>query len=110
MFTKDKKMVLAVEQLDSESINTLQPLSQLFCPQCSSAMKEMDQLNENGAVYIWYKCGKSNCNGSWLKKLRKMNKCLDTLNKHVNFPNFYELKGVARSQKQIGGMFCDNRM
>jgi hypothetical protein len=45
-----------------------------------------------------------------LKKLRKMNKCLDTLNKHVNFPNFYELKGVAGSQKEIGGMFCDNRM
>jgi len=67
-------MDVTAEQLDTESINTLKPLNQQFCKECGAAMTDADRISENGAIYIWYECSKSGCNGSWLKKLKKPEK------------------------------------
>lgn len=52
-----------------EALNGLGNSTQQFCPECGEAMNECDRVVENGSTYIWYECGESNCNGSWLEKL-----------------------------------------
>jgi predicted RNA-binding Zn-ribbon protein involved in translation (DUF1610 family) len=64
-------MEFVIDQLKTEAINTLSPSVQQFCPECGAAMIEADSIYENGAIYIWYKCSKNDCNGSWLQKFKK---------------------------------------
>jgi len=61
-------MAYATENLKSESVNTLSPLKQQFCPVCNGEMSETYRVRENGAFYVWYDCNKSDCPGSWLEK------------------------------------------
>ncbi len=64
-------MELHTQPLETESINTMSSLVKQYCPECGSAMNEVDRVNENGSVYVWYDCSRSGCNGSWLKKVPK---------------------------------------
>jgi hypothetical protein len=45
-----------------------QATEQKICPECGTQMAEIDRLNENGSVFVWYKCSRDNCNGQWLQK------------------------------------------
>ena len=38
------------------------------CPECGAAMLEVDRCNENGNLFVWYRCSKNNCDGQWLQK------------------------------------------
>jgi hypothetical protein len=38
------------------------------CPDCGSTMIEVEQSDENGFVFIWYKCVEIDCEGHWLEK------------------------------------------
>ncbi len=40
-----------------------------FCPECDEEMKEVDRCNESGVLFVWYECGKDNCDGQWLQKI-----------------------------------------
>jgi hypothetical protein len=44
------------------------------CPECKSQMKEEERRNENGALFIWFKCHRPECHGQWLKKIPLMKK------------------------------------
>lgn len=61
-------MDLHAETLESESINTLNSISRQFCPECGAPMKEANRLSEDKVVYIWYRCSRGCCEGSWLQK------------------------------------------
>lgn len=39
-----------------------------LCPDCKSAMAEVERVNENGYLYIWYECIKGDCDGQWFEK------------------------------------------
>jgi hypothetical protein len=39
-----------------------------FCPECGAIMHETARTCENGSLYIWYECKRSNCDGQWLHK------------------------------------------
>jgi predicted RNA-binding Zn-ribbon protein involved in translation (DUF1610 family) len=39
------------------------------CPECGEKMMEIDRCNENGASFIWYECGRKDCDGQWLEKV-----------------------------------------
>ncbi|HUV42215.1 MAG TPA: hypothetical protein VMW23_10555 [Sedimentisphaerales bacterium] len=38
------------------------------CPECGSIMAEVDRRRENGALFVWYRCGRTGCGGQWLQK------------------------------------------
>ena len=42
-----------------------------LCPTCGDPMFEVDRVEEEGAVYIWYECEKDDCTESWLKKIER---------------------------------------
>jgi hypothetical protein len=44
------------------------------CPECKGKMKEEDRRSENGALFIWFKCHRPECNGQWLRKIPLMKK------------------------------------
>jgi hypothetical protein len=50
---KDRAMDMDVEHL---------------CPECGAPMVEVDRLEEDGAVFIWYSCTRECCTGQWLAK------------------------------------------
>ena len=50
------------------SLSFLQATEQKICPECSAQMAEVDRVDENGFVFVWYKCSRDNCNGQWLQK------------------------------------------
>jgi hypothetical protein len=39
-----------------------------LCPVCGGVMKEMDRIREGPHFFIWFKCGRENCDGQWLQK------------------------------------------
>ncbi len=39
-----------------------------LCPECGDEMIEIDRMNTNGHVFLWYKCSRENCAGQWLQK------------------------------------------
>jgi hypothetical protein len=39
-----------------------------ICPECGSVMEEVDRVNENGLIFIWYKCARVSCGEQWLEK------------------------------------------
>ena len=39
------------------------------CSGCGEEMKEVDRCNESGVLFVWYECGKDNCDGQWLQKI-----------------------------------------
>lgn len=49
-------------------IRFTQPGIQQLCPECGSKMVEVEQLNEDGAIFVWYKCSRKICNVQWLQK------------------------------------------
>lgn len=38
------------------------------CPDCGDRMTEVDRCNENGVLFVWYECGRNDCDGQWLEK------------------------------------------
>lgn len=40
-----------------------------FCPECGRIMRDADRLQENDALYIWYKCSGEYCDGTWLRAI-----------------------------------------
>lgn len=38
------------------------------CPDCGTAMLEIDSLHENGVRYVWYECCQQDCSGQRLEK------------------------------------------
>jgi len=38
------------------------------CPGCGGTMAEVERINENGFLFIWYECAMANCDGQWLEK------------------------------------------
>jgi hypothetical protein len=47
---------------------TPHPTPTQICPECGAAMKEADRLMQDGFLYIWYRCSRSYCSGSWLER------------------------------------------
>ncbi len=41
------------------------------CPECGEEMKTVKQCHESGVLFVWYECGKDNCDGQWLQKIPK---------------------------------------
>jgi len=39
-----------------------------LCPVCGEVMKEIDRMKEGQYFFIWFKCGRDNCDGQWLQK------------------------------------------
>jgi hypothetical protein len=39
-----------------------------FCPECGAKMVEAERVNENGFVFVWFKCSRTGCRGQWLEK------------------------------------------
>ncbi len=39
-----------------------------ICSECGGAMVEVNRVNENGFIFIWYKCVRVNCAEQWLEK------------------------------------------
>ena len=39
-----------------------------LCPVCGEAMKEVDRMREGLHFFVWFKCGRENCDGQWLQK------------------------------------------
>jgi len=39
-----------------------------LCPVCGEVMKEVDRMKEGHCFFIWFKCGRENCDGQWLQK------------------------------------------
>jgi hypothetical protein len=39
-----------------------------LCPECGAPMNETDRLNENGSIFVWLRCDRDGCDGSWLGK------------------------------------------
>jgi hypothetical protein len=39
-----------------------------LCPICGEVMKEVDRMKEGQCFFIWFKCGRENCDGQWLQK------------------------------------------
>ncbi|MHC4637024.1 MAG: hypothetical protein ACYTBV_05885 [Planctomycetota bacterium] len=60
MITKDRNKL---------STTFLHAMDKHFCPECSAQMIEVDRRNENRALYVWYECGRDNCEGQWLQKM-----------------------------------------
>ena len=55
--------------MELDSVNTISgPLTEQLCADCGAPMLETNRSVEHNAVYHWYACSKSECNGSWLKK------------------------------------------
>lgn len=40
-----------------------------LCPDCGTAVVEVDSSRENGVLYVWYKCSRRDCSGQWLEKV-----------------------------------------
>jgi hypothetical protein len=43
-------------------------LNQRLCPACGAVMREVDRLNEDEAVFVWYECIRSVCKRRQLHK------------------------------------------
>lgn len=39
------------------------------CPECRSQMKEAERREENGALFVWFECSRTECRGQWLQKI-----------------------------------------
>lgn len=46
-----------------------QTIDKAFCFECGEQMSEVERLNENGALFIWYECGVNDCDGQWLQRI-----------------------------------------
>ena len=44
------------------------------CPECAAPMVEVDRFSEYSGVYIWHRCSRVGCQGSWLQKIEKQRK------------------------------------
>ena len=42
------------------------------CPQCGEKMREIDRVNENSFVFVWYECTNPVCDGQWLQKFTRI--------------------------------------
>ena len=42
-------------------------VSNRHCPQCGGLMREMDRIDEGTTTYIWFECGRDDCDGQWLQ-------------------------------------------
>ena len=42
------------------------------CPECGNKMVESDQRYEGQAVFVWYECGRNDCDGQWLRKISRL--------------------------------------
>ncbi|MHC4396392.1 MAG: hypothetical protein ACYS1A_12125 [Planctomycetota bacterium] len=42
-----------------------------FCFECGEQMAEVERLNENGVLFIWYECLRNDCDGQWLQKMSR---------------------------------------
>jgi uncharacterized protein YbaR (Trm112 family) len=38
------------------------------CPDCNGMLKVVEQVNENGVSFVWYKCARADCSGQWLER------------------------------------------
>jgi len=54
--------------MDRLAIRFTQQAGQRLCPECDAKMVEVERLNEDRAVFIWYKCSRKICNVQWLQK------------------------------------------
>ena len=50
------------------SLSFQQVTEQKICPECGAQMAEVDRVDENSSVFVWYKCSRGNCNRQWLQK------------------------------------------
>ena len=41
---------------------------QRICPECNAAMVVVDRFEENGVLFTWYECSRTDCDGQWLQK------------------------------------------
>jgi len=41
---------------------------QQICPQCNARMVIVDRFKENGVLFTWYECSRTDCDGQWLQK------------------------------------------
>jgi len=52
------------------TIRVRQTPDQKRCPECGGdKMIEVDRCKENGALFVWHECSRSNCGGQWLQKI-----------------------------------------
>ena len=60
---------MITKDLNKFSPKFLHALDEHFCPECSAQMTEVDRRNENQALYVWYECSRTSCDGQWLQKM-----------------------------------------
>jgi predicted RNA-binding Zn-ribbon protein involved in translation (DUF1610 family) len=70
----------------SSTVNLLLRLTRAkeeqLCPECGARMTQLDRTNENGMIYVWFRCSKDGCTGQWLQKTPETSFTLSTV-RHV---------------------------
>jgi len=60
---------MAMENSDRLIAKFQQARNEKFCPECGARMVEVDRRSEDGTLFVWYECSRSNCDGQWLEKI-----------------------------------------
>jgi hypothetical protein len=50
----------------------------ISCPECKGEMHEVHRAQENGIVFIWLECLRSDCSGQWLQRIPQLVKTQET--------------------------------
>lgn len=60
--------MLTTEPRTGNTKNLIHTAECRLCPDCRSVMSKVDQVAENGLLFIWYECTREGCDGQWLEK------------------------------------------
>jgi predicted RNA-binding Zn-ribbon protein involved in translation (DUF1610 family) len=63
---------MSTRSLNGFTAKFRQALNSQFCPECGARMTEADQCRENGVLFVWYDCIRTDCDGQWLQKTSPM--------------------------------------
>ena len=60
---------MITESFVSTTIGSQQSLKNQRCPECGTFMSEIERRKENRKLFIWYQCGRGNCDGQRLEQM-----------------------------------------
>jgi hypothetical protein len=60
--------MIVEEKMEAGVIRPSKMTNERLCPGCGGAMAEVERVNENGFLFIWYECTLADCDGQWLEK------------------------------------------
>lgn len=55
-------------KMKSDTMRSSETMNKRPCPGCGGAMAEVERVNENGFLFVWYECMQADCGGQWLEK------------------------------------------